>query len=91
MKKYSLVKKYIQPYIFIYFLAFLFEILSSALQMLIPIILGTTIDSIIGSEEPTNKIMISFINFLGGRDLVRERLTPLARAFVTIFTRRFLL
>lgn len=84
MKKYSLVKKYIQPYIFIYFLAFLFEILSSALQMLIPIILGTTIDSIIGSEEPTNKIMISFINFLGGRDLVRERLGIIAAAFILI-------
>lgn len=84
MKKYSLVKKYIQPYIFIYFLAFLFEILSSALQMLIPIILGTTIDSIIGSEEPTNKIMISFINFLGGRDLVRERLGIIAIAFIAI-------
>lgn len=84
MKKYSLVKKYIQPYIFIYFLAFLFEILSSALQMLIPIILGTTIDSIIGSEEPTNKIMISFINFLGGRDLVRERLGIIAAAFIAI-------
>lgn len=84
MKKYSLVKKYIQPYIFIYFLAFLFEILSSALQMLIPIILGTTIDSIIGSEEPTNKIMIGFINFLGGRDLVRERLGIIAIAFITI-------
>lgn len=84
MKKYSLVKKYIQPYIFIYFLAFLFEILSSALQMLIPIILGTTIDSIIGSEEPTNKIMISFINFLGGRDLVRERLGLIAAAFILI-------
>ena len=84
MKKYSLVKKYIQPYIFIYFLAFLFEILSSALQMLIPIILGTTIDSIIGSEEPTNKIMIAFINFLGGRDLVRERLGIIAIAFITI-------
>lgn len=84
MKKYSLVKKYIQPYIFIYFLAFLFEILSSALQMLIPVILGTTIDSIIGSEEPTNKIMISFINFLGGRDLVRERLGIIAAAFILI-------
>ena len=84
MKKYSLVKKYIQPYIFIYFLAFLFEILSSALQMLIPIILGTTIDSIIGSEEPTNKIMISFINFLGGRDLVRERLGIIAIAFIAV-------
>ena len=84
MKKYSLVKKYIQPYIFIYFLAFLFEILSSALQMLIPVILGTTIDSIIGSEEPTNKIMISFINFLGGRDLVRERLGIIAIAFIAI-------
>lgn len=84
MKKYSLVKKYIQPYIFIYFLAFLFEILSSALQMLIPIILGTTIDSIIGSEEPTNKIMISFINFLGGRDLVRERLGLIAAAFIAV-------
>ena len=84
MKKYSLVKKYIQPYIFIYFLAFLFEILSSALQMLIPIILGTTIDSIIGSEEPTNKIMISFINILGGRDLVRERLGIIAIAFIAI-------
>lgn len=84
MKKYSLVKKYIQPYIFIYFLAFLFEILSSALQMLIPIILGTTIDSIIGSEEPTNKIMISFINFLGGRDLVRERLGIIAAVFILI-------
>lgn len=84
MKKYSLVKKYIQPYIFIYFLAFLFEILSSALQMLIPVILGTTIDSIIGSEEPTNKIMISFINFLGGRDLVRERLGLIAAAFILI-------
>ena len=84
MKKYSLVKKYIQPYIFIYFLAFLFEIMSSALQMLIPIILGTTIDSIIGSEEPTNKIMIGFINFLGGRDLVRERLGIIAIAFITI-------
>lgn len=84
MKKYSLVKKYIQPYIFIYFLAFLFEILSSALQMLIPIILGTTIDSIIGSEEPTNKIMISFINILGGRDLVRERLGIIAAAFIAI-------
>lgn len=84
MKKYSLVKKYIQPYIFIYFLAFLFEILSSALQMLIPIILGTTIDSIIGSEEPTNKIIISFINFLGGRDLVRERLGIIAAAFILI-------
>lgn len=84
MKKYSLVKKYIQPYIFIYFLAFLFEILSSALQMLIPIILGTTIDSIIGSEESTNKIMISFINFLGGRDLVRERLGIIAAAFIAI-------
>lgn len=84
MKKYSLVKKYIQPYIFIYFLAFLFEILSSALQMLIPIILGTTIDSIIGSEEPTNKIMISFINFLGGRDLVRERLGIIAAAFIAV-------
>lgn len=84
MKKYSLVKKYIQPYIFIYFLAFLFEILSSALQMLIPIILGTTIDSIIGSEEPTNKIMISFINFLGVRDLVRERLGIIAAAFILI-------
>lgn len=84
MKKYSLVKKYIQPYILIYFLAFLFEILSSALQMLIPIILGTTIDSIIGSEEPTNKIMISFINFLGGRDLVRERLGIIAIAFIAI-------
>lgn len=84
MKKYSLVKKYIQPYILIYFLAFLFEILSSALQMLIPIILGTTIDSIIGSEEPTNKIMISFINFLGGRDLVRERLGLIAAAFIAV-------
>lgn len=84
MKKYSLVKKYIQPYILIYFLAFLFEILSSALQMLIPIILGTTIDSIIGSEEPTNKIMISFINFLGGRDLVRERLGIIAAAFIAV-------
>lgn len=84
MKKYSLVKKYIQPYIFIYFLAFLFEILSSALQMLIPVILGTTIDSIIGSEEPTNKIMISFINFLGGRDLVRERLGLIAAAFIAV-------
>ena len=84
MKKYSLVKKYIQPYIFIYFLAFLFEIMSSALQMLIPILLGTTIDSIIGSEEPTNKIMIGFINFLGGRDLVRERLGIIAIAFITI-------
>ena len=84
MKKYSLVKKYIQPYIFIYFLAFLFEILASALQMLIPIILGTTIDSIIGSEEPTNKIMISFISFLGGRDLVRERRGIIAIAFIAI-------
>lgn len=84
MKKYSLVKKYIQPYIFIYFLAFLFEILSSALQMLIPIILGTTIDSIIGSEEPTNKIMIGFINFLGGRDAVREHLGLIAAAFIGV-------
>ena len=84
MKKYSLVKKYIQPYIFIYFLAFLFEILSSALQMLIPILLGTTIDSIIGSEVPTNKIMIGFINFLGGRDIVRERLGIIAAAFIAI-------
>ena len=84
MRKLSLIKKYIQPYIFIYLLAFLFEIMSSALQMLIPIILGTTIDSIIGSEEPTNKIMISFINLLGGRDLVRERLGLIAVAFITI-------
>lgn len=84
MKKYSLVKKYIQPYIFIYFLAFLFEILSSALQMLIPIILGTTIDSIIGSEEPTNKIMMGFIKLLGGRDLVRERLGLIAAAFIAV-------
>ena len=84
MKKYSLVKKYIQPYIFIYLLAFLFEIMSSALQMLIPILLGTTIDSIIGSEVPTNKIMIGFINLLGGRDLVRERLGIIAAAFIAI-------
>lgn len=84
MRKLSLIKKYIQPYIFIYLLAFLFEIMSSALQMLIPIILGTTIDSIIGSEEPTNKIMISFINLLGGRDAVRERLGLIAVAFITI-------
>ena len=84
MKKYSLVKKYIQPYIFIYLLAFLFEIMSSALQMLIPILLGTTIDSIIGSEVPTNKIMIGFINFLGGRDIVRERLGIIAAAFIAI-------
>ena len=84
MRKLSLIKKYIQPYIFIYLLAFLFEIMSSALQMLIPIILGTTIDSIIGSEEPTNKIMISFINLLGGRDLVRERLGLIAIAFIAV-------
>lgn len=84
MNRYILVKKYIRSYIFVFLLAFLFEVLSSVSQTLIPLLLGTTVDSVVGSEAPSNSIMLGLINMLGGRAYLRENLHIIAIAFIAI-------
>ncbi|SHF09753.1 ABC transporter ATP-binding protein [Caloramator proteoclasticus] len=76
--------KFMKGYRLKYIFASISIIISSFLSVIIPIIIKTSIDSIIGDKKIEGRIILSFFNLLGGRDYLREHLYIVALLIVLI-------
>ncbi|MBZ4663609.1 MAG: transporter [Caloramator sp.] len=76
--------KFMKGYRLKYIFASISIIISSFLSVIIPIIIKTSIDSIIGDKKIEGRIILYFFNLLGGRDYLRKHLYIVALLIVLI-------
>lgn len=74
MKEFKKILPFIQGFRFMYALGMIFIIFSQLFNTLGPLIIRTTIDSIIGTEPIFSDAIQSMVNFLGGRDYLNNNL-----------------
>lgn len=74
MKDFKKLLKFMEGYKLIYFFGMLSILISQILTTAQPLILQTTIDSIIGDELITSSLIQSIVNFFGGKEILKERL-----------------
>ncbi|MCX7695924.1 MAG: ABC transporter ATP-binding protein/permease [Caloramator sp.] len=76
--------KFMKGYRLKYIFASISIIISSFLSVIIPIIIKTSIDSVIGNKEIESSYVLSLFNYLGGRDYLRKHLYIVALLIVLI-------
>lgn len=74
MKEFKKLLQFSKGYKLLYLFGMLSIIISQGFNTIGPLILRTTIDSIIGDEPISSQYVSSFVNFLGGRDYLNSRL-----------------
>lgn len=74
MKDFKKLLKFMDGYRLIYLLGMIAIIISQVLTTATPLILQTTIDSIIGDEYIKSSLIQNTINFFGGKEILREKL-----------------
>lgn len=84
MKEIRTVLKFMKGYKAIYLMGMLFVIISQAFTILSPLVIRTTIDSIIGDEPLTSNAVAEAIAFLGGRYYLKENLWVIGIVMVLI-------
>ncbi|WP_236914637.1 ABC transporter ATP-binding protein [Clostridium sp. Cult2] len=66
--------KFMEGYKEIYLLGMICIILSQMVTVVSPLVIRTTIDSIIGNETINSNIVIKVVNYLGGREYLRDNI-----------------
>ncbi len=74
MRDFKKLLKFMEGYRIIYLFGMISILISQILTTVTPLILRTTIDSIIGDEEINSSIIEKIVNFLGGKEFLKERL-----------------
>lgn len=74
LKEFKKLLQFSEGYKVMYLLGMLSIILAQIFNTLGPLIIRTTIDSVIGTEPINSSILHSFIDFLGGRDYLLQRI-----------------
>lgn len=98
MKLFKNVFKHLKNYKLIMILSLFFIFAASVLNSFFPLIIGTTVHSIIGSEKDTNAFMGTISKILGGRDFLRQNIWIMALIYIlmkilwssSVFLRRYL-
>lgn len=98
MKLFKNVFKHLKNYKLIMILSLFFIFAASVLSSFFPLIIGTTVHSIIGSEKDTNAFMGTISKILGGRDFLRQNIWIMALIYIlmkilwslSVFLRRYL-
>ena len=74
MKNFKKLLKFMEGYRLIYLFGMLSILISQILTSATPLILRTTVDSIIGEEPITSSIVQRIVKYFGDRDYLREKL-----------------
>ncbi len=74
MKNFKKLLKFMEGYRVIYLLGMISILISQILTTITPLILQTTIDSIIGDSEISSSIIGRIVDLLGGKEFLKERL-----------------
>ncbi|MFA5575854.1 MAG: ABC transporter ATP-binding protein, partial [Tissierellaceae bacterium] len=84
MKDFKKMLKFMEGFKLVYLLGILAVLISQLFTTLSPLVLQTTIDSVIG-EEAIDSGMVSFaIDFLGGKDFLKENLWIIGLVLIAI-------
>jgi ATP-binding cassette subfamily B protein len=74
MKDFKKLLKFMDGYKLIYLLGMISIIISQVLTTATPLILQTTIDSIIGNEDIKSSLIQNTIDFFGGKEILKDKL-----------------
>lgn len=84
MKEFKKLIHFTRGYGLIYFLGIISVIIAQGITIISPIILRTTVDSILGTADIDSSIALKVVNFLGGRDSLRTNLWKIGLIIIFI-------
>ena len=84
MKELKKIFKFMEGYKGIYILGMVCIILSQMVTIVSPLVIRTTIDSIVGNEPINSSIVSKIINYMGGKNFLRENIWIIGVILVVI-------
>ena len=84
MKDFKKLLGFMKGYKFIYLLGMLSILISQVLTTITPLILKTTVDSIIGNEEIKSGMIMKLVTALGGKELLKSNLWIVGLLLVSV-------
>lgn len=84
MKDFKKLLKFMDGYKLIYLLGMISIIISQVLTTATPLILQTTIDSIIGDEDIKSSLIQNTIDFFGGKEILKEKLWIIGLILISV-------
>lgn len=84
MKEFKRLLEFTKGFGLLYLVGIIAVLMSQLITIINPLVLKTTIDSIIGSEAIDSKLILNFVTILGGRESLRERLWIVGLVLISI-------